>query len=795
LRIIFRFSNISPAFKLSAKNVSVLGIKLKALNKRVLPVKISASGDKASGIYVSLTGMKKLILSASILFGTTFLAEAQVRFAPLSLPVQEGTNRLKLAWAGGLQAPQFSPIDLNFDGIPDLVTFDRSDNSILPFLNSNQTADTAYAFAPEYATLFPKDLHDWVLLQDYNCDGKADIFTAGRFDEVRVFKNTSTGGQVSFQLAKNVLRATNGLIAIPETDIPSLMDVDNDGDLDLLAFTSNSDFVTWFKNMRVENGQSCAADTLNFFRQTSCWGKFEEDFFTSSITLNRQCSNRQIGKTQLHSGSTLLLLDVDNDGDKEALIGDIASERLVFLQNGGSPTQANMISQTNVWPPANPLVLFSFPAAYYLDVDNDQVKDLVSAPNNGGDGGSKNFEQVYFYKNTATNANPNFSFRKNDLLGGEMIEVGSGAAPTFFDFDRDGDLDLVIGNDSYIQSAGSATGKLALYENTGTTAAPRYLLVTKDFAGLSSRNLLSLAPAFGDLDGDGDADMVLGESLGFIYYFRNDTQTGQPSVFTFISNNYVGQSIGSNSAPALSDIDRDGDLDMVIGERNGNLNFFRNNGTVSAPNFSLTNATFGGVNVRNPNIGAGYAVPAIADLNQNNLYDLVVGDYDGKIHYFPDFETNLAGTFTENRLWFRNQVSNTNDTLRTGKRIYPAIANLTNDSQPDLVAGLSRGGLRCFRNIGLINGISENENTPGNLQLYPNPVIDNVWITLPTKTKATLTVTDLLGRKCLSQDVAIGVDQLEVDLSFLQPGVYLVTLSPENGVSSLRKILKINRGK
>jgi hypothetical protein len=739
--------------------------------------------------------MKKLLLSTVIFLGVTVLAQAQVRFAPLSLPVQEGANQLKLPWAGGLQAPQLSKIDLNNDGVQDLIAFDRSDNSILPFLNSNLLSDTAYTYAPEYAAFFLKDLHDWVLLQDYNCDGKPDIFTAGSFDEVRVFKNTSSGVQLSFQLVKKVLKATNGVIAIPETDIPSLIDVDNDGDLDLLAFTSNSDFVTWFRNMRVENGQACSADTLNFFRQTSCWGKFEEDFFTSNITLNRQCSNRESGRSQLHSGSTLLTLDVDNDGDKEALIGDIASERLVFLQNGGTLTQANMVSQNNVWPPANPLVLFSFPAGYYLDVDNDQVKDLVAAPNNGGDGGSKNFEQVYFYKNAGTNTTPNFSFRKNDLLVGEMVEVGSAAAPAFFDFDRDGDLDLVVGNDSYIQSAGSAIGKLALYQNTGTTAAPKYTLITKDLAGLSSRNLLSLAPSFADLDGDGDADMILGESLGFIYYFRNDTPTGQLPVFTFISNNYLGQSVGANSTPTIADIDRDGDLDLVVGERNGNLNFFRNNGTVSAPNFSLANATFGNVNVRNPNIGAGYAAPVIADLNQNNLHDLLVGDYDGNIHFYPDFETNLTGTFTENRLWFRNQLSNTNDTLRTGKRIYPAVANLTNDNQPDLIAGLSRGGLRCFRNDGLINGIAKPRMEAEDWNIYPNPVTDKVTVTLVPDTRGSISVTDLAGRKCYSQNIPAHLTQTTLDLSFLPPGVYLLRLSHENGTVSLRKILKINPGK
>src|SRR5688572_8174181 len=429
-----------------------------------------------------------------------FVAQAQVNVTPLQLPVTENGNHLKLAWAGGMQAPQFSKIDLNNDGILDLVVFDRYDYQLLPFLNSGHVSDTAYTFAPQYAGFFPPDLKEYVLFEDYNCDGKPDLFTAGQFDEMRVFKNVSTGSQLAFQLVKNRLQATNAQIAIPSADIPALSDVDNDGDLDILAFTSGSDFVSFFRNNRVENGQTCAADTLSFTRATSCWGRFQEDFFTSSISLNAACSSmRQTnpnGKTQLHAGSTLLVLDADNDGDKDAVVGDISGSNLTFLQNGGTTALANMTSQNTSWPPANPVNLYVFPASFYLDVNNDGIKDLVVAPNNGGDGGSKNFEQVHYYRNLGTNNNPNFIFQKSNFLNGEMIEVGASAASTFSDYDRDGDLDLFVGNDNYTITALNSKAQLAIYQNIGTSAAPNYNLVTRDYLTLSNRNLVSITPTF-----------------------------------------------------------------------------------------------------------------------------------------------------------------------------------------------------------------------------------------------------------------------------------------------------------
>lgn len=746
-------------------------------------------------ISVSLTTMNRLALF--LLFSLPFFAQAQVKVTPLQISVTENGNNLKLAWAGGLQAPQFSRLDLNNDGILDLVVFDRYDYQLLPFLNSGQVSDTAYTFAPHYASFFPQDLHEWVLIEDYNCDGKPDLFTAGQFDEVRVFKNVSTGSQIAFQMVKSRLQATNAQIAIPSADIPALSDIDNDGDLDLVAFTSGSDFVSYFKNMRVENGQTCAADTLHFVRETSCWGRFKEDFFSSSIALNVTCGSiRQANpnaKTNLHAGSTLLVLDADNDGDKDAVIGDISGSNLTFLQNGGTTALANMTAQNTSWPPVNPLNLYVFPASFYLDVNNDGIKDLVVAPNNGGDGGSKNFEQVHYYRNLGTNNNPNFSFQKNDFLNGEMIEVGASAAPAFTDYDRDGDLDLLIGNDNYTITALNAKAQLALYQNVGTSAAPRYNLVTRDYLTLSNRNLTSITPTFGDLDGDGDADLLFGESQGFVFYFRNDALAGQPANYVFVSSNYLNQSVGANSAPHLTDIDRDGDLDLIVGERNGTLNFFRNNGSVSAANFSLITTTLGNVTVRNPNVGAGYAAPAVADLNQNNLYDLLVGDLDGKVHYYPDIENNLTGTFTQTIIGLQNSLTNQTDTLQAGRRAFPVVANLNADNRPDVMVGLGRGGLQVFQNAGLINGIAKAPKSAETLTVFPNPFTENFTLNFKAGTEATVEISDLLGRECFKTSVPAGASSAVLNLGNLKSGMYLLTFCRGTGEKSQRKILKINQ--
>ncbi|MBI2279270.1 MAG: VCBS repeat-containing protein [Bacteroidetes bacterium] len=105
-------------------------------------------------------------------------------------------------WIGGFNHIQVSEIDLNLDGINDLFTFDRAGNKISTFINQGIPSTIAYTFAPQYKDSFP-ELHDWVLLRDFNCDGKIDIFTYSS-GGAAVYKNSSQT-QLSFELVTNLI--------------------------------------------------------------------------------------------------------------------------------------------------------------------------------------------------------------------------------------------------------------------------------------------------------------------------------------------------------------------------------------------------------------------------------------------------------------------------------------------------------------------------------------------------------------------------------------------------------------
>ena len=117
-----------------------------------------------------------------------------------AVSVIENGHSLSYAWAGGLNSVHFSEIDLDLDGVPDLLGFEKHGNRLLPFLRHGN----GYEYAPQYSRCFP-DLHDWVILYDYNGDGRQDIFTYG-LASIRVFENVSED-TLAFQLVTDALQA------------------------------------------------------------------------------------------------------------------------------------------------------------------------------------------------------------------------------------------------------------------------------------------------------------------------------------------------------------------------------------------------------------------------------------------------------------------------------------------------------------------------------------------------------------------------------------------------------------
>src|SRR5262245_50000143 len=139
------------------------------------------------------------------------------------------------------------------------------------------------------------------------------------------------------------------------------------------------------------------------------------------------------------------------------------------------------------------------------------------------------------------------------------LDVGSYSAPALADLDGDADPDLIGGGNS---------GGFFYYENTGGANSPAYVQRTGPANPLAGKDVgLRSTPAFGDLDADGDLDLVAGEYEGNLNYYENTGSATAPAFVarTGTANPLTGYDVGEASAPTLGDLDADGDLDLFAG--------------------------------------------------------------------------------------------------------------------------------------------------------------------------------------------------------------------------------------
>ncbi|MCA3393484.1 MAG: VCBS repeat-containing protein, partial [Roseomonas sp.] len=161
-----------------------------------------------------------------------------------------------------------------------------------------------------------------------------------------------------------------------------------------------------------------------------------------------------------------------------------------------------------------------------------------------------------------------FSAASNPFAG---IDVGNTSSPSFADWDGDGDLDLVVGSqDGMLRSwRREANGSYTAMDGlAGRPANP--------FSGINIG--LNSAPSFTDLDGDGDLDLVVGESNGTLRAWQregNGSYTAMDGADGRPANPFTGIDVGDGTALSFTDLDGDADLDLVVGGQLGTLRSWR----------------------------------------------------------------------------------------------------------------------------------------------------------------------------------------------------------------------------
>jgi hypothetical protein len=331
---------------------------------------------------------------------------------------------------------------------------------------------------------------------------------------------------------------------------------------------------------------------------------------------------------------------------------------------------------------------------------------------------------------------------------------------TMADMDGDGDLDIL---------QGQYYGVIDYFENTGTSTTPVFGAPLSNPFGLVNSMYVSL-PTAADMDNDGDVDLLVGEAYGSLTYFENTGTPTAPSFAAPVQSPFGLTATYLIAAPTCADIDNDGDMDVLVGEYYGNLQFFENTGTASAPAFAAP--------VQNPfGLTSAYmlAFPAFGDLDLDGDLDLLVGEYYGNNLYFEN-------TGTESNPTFANPVSNPFGLVAVNQISCPTMGDLDNDGDLDVLVNEYYENTMYFKNTEINASIADLESKTA---IYPNPFTTEITIESELNIER-VDIYSIAGQLVKT----IEKPSASLDLTELEPGMYLFNAFSNGEIVSTNKLKK-----
>lgn len=665
-----------------------------------------------------------------------------------SIKVYHGSAQQSIAWCGGFNVPQFTSGDVNNDGKPDIVVYETDAYDLIRvFINIGTITNPVYRYAPEYAAPFLATgmIVAYVKLVDYNRDGVPDLVTRGD-GGFYVCRGRYVQNKLHFTNYKKLLyRAPSGQINAfaGGNDIPEVIDVDHDGDLDFFGYNEGGSILYFFKNCQVEHG--LPNDSIEVCKPSNCWGRTFQgnnrafylgihdticnNFFTSP---NYDCKMPNGGsrKGTMHGGNNICLLDLDGDGDFDLLDGNESFKDVQMLLNGKAQNGRidSMVAQDTLWGSAGKqAVMPYFPAIFNLDMDGDGRKDLLITPH--AQNLSENYKCVLFYKNMGSPTVPYFVYQSDSFFVDKSLDFGSSSYPVLYDYNKDGRPDLFVGSFGYYQSNGTFRSRIAYYENKLVNGMTRFELQAYDFNNIFSEGANGACPAFGDLDNDGKDDMVVGHADGTIFFYKNMAASNSvvPTYdLPVLLRNDTGTVINTtdNISPAIYDLNKDGKPDLLFTGNRSSVWYYENTGNVTTgvPQLHLVTARLGGMEADSAHPFS-YGTLYIGKMDNTGKDYIVLGNANGTLTRYHGFQSgNVSIPYQRLDTAYGN--------IDIGARSAPAFGDIDGDGKYELLMGNVMGGLQQFRQVLNVDqnvGLGTIHHA-GTCTIYPNPAADVIYL-------------------------------------------------------------------
>ncbi len=468
-------------------------------------------------------------------------------------------------------------------------------------------------------------------------DGNPDEETTVIYDRIRFFENDA--GQYVEKFG-----AENPLSGFSDGDFtkPVFADLNGDGDLDAVIGKGNGEIDYWENN--------------------------GDGTFTDAAT--NPFNGLDVGERAAPS-----FADLDGDGDLDAWVGNKNGD-LVLLENSGTAQMATFAVDTVSNPFGNQFneenegsnleENFSSEAQgdlvpVFADIDGDDDLDLFAGGLNG---------PLMYLENDGSNQ---FTWIEANDLG--IQDIGNNAIPTIADADEDGDLDILI----------SKGADVTFFTNDGegnfddTLGNPFDIVNTNIVDSIAS----GLSPTFVDWNGDTYVDLFVGTQEGPIFYFENNGDATWTDKTLTDDDPFKDYDPAGEESLAFLDLDNDGDLDCFIGNKDGDLLYFENDGS---GNLTQTAGPFDDID-----FGGNRLFPATYDMDRDGDQDMLIGKEDGSFRYFAN---NGDGTFTEG-----TGDDNPFNGVQIVRNAAPAFGDIDGDGVQDVLVGDRAGNSWFFKNV------------------------------------------------------------------------------------------------
>jgi len=629
-------------------------------------------------------------------------------------------------FTGGLNQPDPCFIDWNGDGTLDCFINDR--DGYLQYWEG--VADWQFGNIPLF-TFVTKTFQDinvgtWFTFHDFDGDGDEDLLShTSDSDNVSYWSNENG----EFELvADELLDIDNLPVYGGQIVIPAIADIDGDGHIDYFI-GDISGRLAYYK------GYGMSAGLPQFELITSTF----EDI-------------QIVWTPSRHGANAVEFYDMDNDNDLDLIWGDFYQPGLFYLENYGTSTNPDFddLLMVTDFPQGTDFVTTGYNIARVVDFDLDGDGDMVVGVLSGAYG-TEYLNNLYYFKNNGTAENWNFEMVTSRLLPG--LDFISGTHPTLTTNCNSNAVEIWIGTDSDSANL-NWNGSIYYLNNNGSAAEPALVGDgVKWFTQIGN----NLVPAFFNFNNDGGEELFVGEFNGKLY--KIDQYQDYPffCIFGDPEADFLNIDLSGRATPSFGDIDQDDDDDLAVGDKNGVIHIYWNQG-------SADSAVFDSMSYLNIDIGDN-ASPCVLENGH-----IIAGNEEGELYEitYLDSEELTAELRT--------------DIPYMGRNLAPAALYWDGESEPDLVFGTHAGGLQYFRYDSTSVGIEE-DFLPTSFtvsQPYPNPFNNQFSITIILEKRQMVDVQliDIIGRNVqniFNGELSIGKRNFSIKTD-LPTGIYFLKI-------------------